>query len=213
MQYRKQIPSKLADENENVDSLINVMDGFEQAKTEVVEKAVRFNKAPLLTDLRWLRKKAEDLGWPPIPDDFTKEQLDAMILNAEHVMALKGSKQGLHYWLWVLTFGNITIDDSAFYPLNKYIIPSDDFYGYVSHFEPLEDYDLFLFSDVSDFGTQTLTVGIETKYHYMRSLRDYIINNLQAFISFVDDSFTFNLSLEPGVYNTYSEPYQYFVIP
>lgn len=213
MQYRNQIPGKLIDENENVDNIVSVFDGLEAYKTEIVEKAVRFNKPPLLTDLSWLRKKAEDLGWPPIPADFKKDQLDAMILNANNVMALKGSKMGLKYFLWVLTFGDITIDDSAFYPQGEYIIPSDNYYGFVSHFTPLESYNLYLFSDFTDFGTQSLTIDIATKYHYMVSLKEYILKNIQSFLSFTPDDFVPTITFAPGPYITYSEPYQYFVIP
>lgn len=213
MQYRNQIPETLLSDNTQLDNFVSVLDGVEVYKTGIVEKAIRFNKAPLLMDLSWLRKKAEDLGWPPVPADFTKEQLDAMILNAEHVMALKGSKMGGVYWLWAITLGNVTVDDTDFYPQGEFIIPSDDYYGYLSHIQSLQAYDLYLFDDYVDFGTQILLIDIATKYHYQASLREYILTNIKEFISFVPEGWEPTLNITPGPYYAYSEPFEYFLIP
>jgi hypothetical protein len=222
MSFRKFIPEQVF-RNSNADNFVKVLDGIEEEKTAIIEKSFRSLKTPLDTNLEWLRKRCEEYGYPKVPFDFTKEQLDAMLLNVENVMALKGSKMGLYYWLWTLTFGKITIDDSQFYPKGRYIIPNDFGFGYVSHVylpttpipipAPQITYTLYLFSDVLDFGKQKLTVTIETKYWNKQSMRDYITDNFRKFVSFIDQNAEIVITFLPGVYNTYSEPYQPFVIP
>lgn len=212
MRYRNQIPPALL-LSPDADKFVLVLDGLEQYKESIVEDSTRFYRPPVFTDLKWLRKKVEDLGYPPVPTDFPKEILDAMLLNAQNVMALKGSKLGLTYWLWTLTFGGITVDDSQFYPLGDYIIPSDLDFGFVSEVAPLTSDTLYLFSDAADFGVQILTIGIATKYVYMLTLRNYIHKHIKEFISFADDNTQINITFVPGTYQSLPDPYQYFVIP
>ncbi len=250
MNYSDRVPPELL-ANPNVENFLKVLDETEKYKEQIVEKSVRFYKAPLLTELALLRSKIKDYGYPAVPEEFPKEILDAILLNMENIMALKGSKVGLQYWLWTLTFGTITVDDTAFYPQGNYIIPSDvdgtgndvnnTGYGYVSFLEDNHSSDalppgmtspewytepyqpLTLFSDVSDFGTQTLIIDIATKYHWLIPLRDFITNNIKKFISFADDNAVITVNFTPGAYvpvNTGILPYtldpeinQYFVIP
>lgn len=211
MKYSNQIPANLLD-NPNAGKLVRVLDELELHKTILLEKALRFYRPILSTDLLWLRRKLEDYGYPKVPSDFTKEQLDAMLLNVQHVMALRGSKEGLIYFLWVLTFGEITVDDSGLYPQSNYIIPGDTYYGYVSHIQPFNPSNLYIFSGVESFGTQTLTVTIKTKYHYMSTLRQYIKDHIREFLNFTDDNVQISITFLPGPYQTYSQPYQLFTI-
>ncbi len=213
MPFRNSIPAGVF-VNQNAEKLVKVFDELEAYKTQEIEKVMRSTKTPLHTNLEWLRKRVEDYGYPIVPYDFTKEQLDAMLLNVENVMALKGSKMGLYYWIWTLTFGNITIDDSNFFPSQDYIIPSDLLFGYVSHIVDAGDSQtLYLFGDANNFGFQVLDITIETKYWQMQSLIDYIQANIKKFISFVDSNAQINITFTPGVYTPYAEPNQFFVIP
>ena len=320
--------------NPNWQKLILVLDNLQLYKNLEIHKAMRFYRPVLSTQLNMLQNKVADLSYPQPPADFPKEILDAMILNAENVMALKASTLGLPYWLWVMTLGDVNVDSSNFYPQADYIIPSDPTYGYLSYnrsngstgyaahsttsqaitagtitlttqsglswaagnyirvyhddthyvigtvsfyagttivihpvrvvgtgtfstwsltdyFAPvsqppaLSSVNLFLFSDVTDFGTQVLNITISTKYAGLYSLAQYLGDNILDFIGFVESgnilvtingypesnplsqvpvgggyvivitsgNATITVSLIPGIYKTYSEPYQYFVIP
>lgn len=198
----------------NWQKLIKVFDELTLYKNKEFHKLQRFYRPPLLTNLNYLRKLVFELGYPKVPTDFPKEILDAMRLNAENVMALKGSRMGLPYWLWVMTFGNISVDDSNFYPHSDYIILSDEERGYVSH-TPENDADfdppLYLFSDAANFGNQELIINIETKYYNLASLEEYLNTHIKEFIHFVDANAVITITLSPGVYTPYDKPYQYFV--
>lgn len=212
MQFRNSIPEEIFT-NPFADKIVSVLDLLKTFKEEELFEAAKFYHPILSADLRALRVLIEDLGYPPVPDDFPKEILDNMILNAQHVNALKGSKLGLKYWLWVLTVGDVTIDDSAFYPVSNYIRPSDDYYGYVSNVSPLGTPDLYLFDGAANFGSQTLDVSIDTPYHTLTSLEAYINEHIEKYISFVSEGSTINIVLNAGSYTTFDAPYQYFVIP
>jgi len=214
MRFKKQIPP-FVDTNEHATKFISVLDGMQEYKEALVEDYTRFYNTPLLTNLLFLRKKAEAYAHPRIPEDFKKEQLDALILNSNDIMALKGSYQGLRLWLWCLTFGNITDNYGDFYPIINYIIPSDEEYGYLSNVVPpeTEPRTLYLFSGADNFGTQSLSISITTKYHWMVSLKKYIEDNIREFIGFTDANTTITIELLPGAYVTNSFPNQYFVIP
>ncbi len=212
MKFRNRIPENILLENPNADKFVTVLDKLNEFKELEVLKHSRFYRSVLLTDYKFLKKRIENYGYPPIPGDFPISVLYNMILNADAVMSLKGTKLGLEYWLWVMTEGEVTVDDSAFYPQGEHIILSDLVDGYVSHFDPLETPDLFLFSDISDFGTQVLTIDIETPHSAITSLENYINDNIKDFISFVSDSATITINFTSGPYVPYAKPYQYFVI-
>ena len=199
----------------NAVKLVKVLDSLEQHKKLLVEKHTRFYNSPLLADKKFLRKKLEDYKHPAIPEDFHKEQLDALLLNSNDIMALKGSYQGLHLWLWCLTFGNVTNNYADFYPTRDFIVPNEvDTYGYVSNIAPPDDFmTLYLFSGVDNFGQQSLSISIDTKYHYMTTLKKYILDNIREFIGFTDANTIITVELYPGIYNSDPFPNPYFVIP
>jgi hypothetical protein len=136
-----------------------------------------------------------------------------MLLNAQTVMALKGSKLGLKFFLWVLTVGDITVDDSSFYPATDFIRLSDTYYGYVSNIDPLASPDLFLFSGSDNFTIQELTIDIATKYDSLTSMQTYIQDHIKKFISFASDSAVITINFTNGPYVVLPEAEQYFVIP
>lgn len=212
MSYRKEIPEVLFEDNTPLDNFVKVLDGVEEYKVGEIEKSARFLKTPLLSDLLWLRKKAEDYGYKNLPNNLVKEQLDALILNANDIMACKGSYEGLYLWLWSLTFGNITINSISFFPLPNYIQLSDLTYGFVSEINPVNNTTLYLFSGVGNFGSSVLDVVINTKYYLQPNLKEYIENHIKDHVGFLDINAVVTITLNNGVYNTSTHPYQYFVI-
>ena len=216
MQFKDHVPPGILNQYPNVENLVKVLDETNSYKQSLLAATETLGK-PVSGNLDYLRQRIEGYGHPTIPDDFPKEILDSLLLNSAEIMRLKGSKLGLRLWLWCLTFSDFSlgIDDSAFYPKPQYIIPGDvDVAGYVSHVTPLEPYNLYLFSgDYQDFGSSTLIIQLPTKYHYMKTLRDYINTHIRKFISFVPENSTTAVVLRPGSYTPFANVNNnYFVI-
>lgn len=217
MKFRDQIPEDLLI-NPYADKFVTVLDGANDFKQEEIEKALRFYRPPLSMNTSFAIKKLQDLGFPPIPSDFPKDVLDALILNAKDINALRGSKIGLELWLWCLTFGSFVIDDSLFYPFPTAIFPSDPDSGYVSWFSPLitptvQNPGLFLFSDMADFGVGQIDIQITTKYDAFASITQYIDDHIREYLTFTDQSTIINITYINGPYVTHAFPHQYFVKP
>lgn len=211
MKFRDHIPPSVL-ENYEVDRLIQVLDELQTYKEISLYKVER-GQTVVGDNLSYLRKRLEDYGHPPIPEDFPKEVVDALLLNSANIMRLKGSRLGLRLWLWCLTFSEPVIDDSSFYPIPSYIILGDhQSNGFVSHLSVDFGYDLYLFSgNAIDFGNSVLLVELPTKYHYMKSLRQYINDNIRKFLSFVSEDADIQVSFSPGSYTSFDEAYPYFV--
>lgn len=217
MNFRERIPSEIL-RNPPVDKFVTVLDETNTYKQQEMQKAFRFYRSPLNTNLKFLIKRLEDEGFPPIPADFPKDVLDALLLNYEDINALRGSRQGLELWLWCLTFGAITIDDSAFMPVNQFIMLSSPTNGFLSRFSPNVVTtpgapDLFLFDDISQFGTSILIVDIVTKYDTNTSIINYINTHIKKYLTFVTSSATITVNFTNGPYVTNTFPHQYFVLP
>lgn len=192
-----------------VENFLKVLDGLQFYKEQEIYKSTRIYNAVLNTNLAHLRKVLSRYGYPEIPEDFPKEILDNMYLNAENVFRLQGSKMGLDYLLRVLTCGEPTINDADFYPKASYIIPGDLDAGYL--FAP-QDYPLntlYLYSGVDNYLPRFLYISIATPYHNLQSLKKYIETNIYRFITFTDENTTVSITLTEGAYvrNPYAEPY------
>jgi hypothetical protein len=218
MKFRDQIPEDLF-ENPYLEKFITLLDELNNYKQSIINKSLRFYRSPLNTNTYFLKRRLEDdYGFPTIPIDFPKDVMDALLLNAEDINAMRGSIQGLRTWLWCLTFGNIVIDDSLFYPVTEFISLSDQQKGFVSKTDPLypntpQDPDLFLFDDLNQFGTSILNITIDTMYHNHPSIPTYINTHIKKYLTFVTSNAVINVTLNPGVYVTNTDPYQYFVKP
>lgn len=213
MNFRDSTPEQVFI-NPNADSFISVLDGLKTYEDLALKKACRFFHPAISTNLDFLRKKVADYGYPPVPEDFPKDVLDALILNAKYNMDLRGSLEGLELWLWCLTFGEITIDASGFYPQPDYILLSDIYYGYASHVSPIDavTYNLYLFTGTDNFGDQEIVIDIVTKYSSNDSIKDYIEANIREFLMFTADDTTITINYTNGPYVTLDTPYQYLTI-
>lgn len=218
MNYTSQTPDEIK-VNPNAEKFLKVLDGMEEYKQIEVDKAHRFYRSPVNFNHLFLRKRLNfDYGFPTIPADFPKDVLDALLLNANDINALRGSKIGLHLWLWCLTFGNITINDTGFYPLPQYLLLDTLDLSYLDQFDPNVATnppaipDLFMFEDVSQFGQTTMTITIQTKYELHPSIPTYITTHLKKYLTFVTSNASIAIAFGPGVYNTNTFPYQKFTV-
>lgn len=213
MKFRDQIPIEIIEGNDNLDNFVTVLDKLNEYKEYQIDRSALFYKSLLIGDVSWLKKRLEDYGYPEIPTKLPKECMDAMLINARNVMALKGSDLGLKFFLWSLTFGEIDIDWSEFYPpVNNLALNEYTGKGHVLAGDPgTEEYVNYLASQEADVGSQILTVNISSKYWNNPHVLSYINNNIRKFLNFTEDSFIFNLQMVQGPYHAIGEPYWYFV--
>lgn len=219
MTYTDQTPEEIPNENPFAKKLLSVLDGVESYKQEEIDLAMRFYRSPVNFNLPFIQKELNSTyAFPSIPVDFPKDVVDALKLGAEDINALRGSKIGLEFWLWCLTFGAITVDDSAFYPLPQYLLLDTVDLSYLDQFTPNVATspptipDLFLFDDISQMGQSVLTIDIATKYYNHPSIPAYITAHIKKYIGFVTSNAIITINFNPGVYNTHSFPYQKFVV-
>lgn len=215
MKFRDRIPEEFLVEGSNIDSLVTTLDALNFYKESKVVEHSLFYKSVLSFDKVWLKKRLDDYGYPPVPSSFPKEIMDTMTLNVKNVMALKGSDLGLRFFLWCLTLGEITIDWSLFYPQANILFLSEFVgKGYLLNKDPNDpstDFVNYLVSNVSDVGSQVLTIGIKTPYYRNETIENYIRSHIQKFLNFTDEAFVLNLTLERGPYYRMPEAFWYFV--
>jgi len=218
MNFTSQTPDEIL-ENPPAKKLLTVLDGVEEYKTIEIAKALRFYRSPINFNLTSLRKQLnDDYGFPTIPADFPKDVIDALKLNAEDINALRGSKIGLTLWLWCLTFGTITVDDSLFFPIPQYLILDSLTNGYLDQFAPNVTTNpptipnLFLFDDVSQNGQTTIVIDIATVYYNHPSIPTYITQHIKKYLTFVTSNAVITVNFTNGTYTTNTFPYPKFVI-
>lgn len=213
MKFRSQIPEQFFEGNNLLDKLVTVLDGTNAYKEYLVDRHSLYYKSLLIGETDWLKKRLEDYGYPTIPDMLPKQCMDALLINARNVMALKGSDLGLRYFLWCLTFGEITIDWSQFYPnVNNLTLSEFTGKGYLLADNPQDtDYVNYLLAADNDLGKQVLNITIKSIYWDNKWVLDYINTNIRKFINFTEENFQFNLEIADGPYFPIIEPFWYFV--
>lgn len=217
MKFRSQAPDEIF-VNPFADKYVTTLDELDEFKQLEIFSANKMYRPPVCFNYKWLRNHLEkNYGFPTIPTDFPKDVLDALYLNAEKIYKLRGSRVGFKLWLWCLTFGNIAVNETGFYPIPEYIILDDIVNGYLDKFDPEipsgpGDPDMQLFDDLNQSGVSAIAVTIATKYSAHVNIKKYITDHVKEYLTFMTTGAVITLTFNPGVYNTYTEPYQYFVV-
>jgi hypothetical protein len=212
MLFSERIPEVLR-EAPNTSKLVKVLDEMQLYKDSEIYKSSRFYNPVLLTNKKFLIRLIEEWGYPAVPQDFPKEILDNMYLNAENVFRLKGSKVGLEYFFRVMTCGEPTINDTLFFPEPEYIIPGDPIAGYTFTTTDFPNDILYLFSGTDSFRPRSLTISVATPYYNLTSLVDYLNKNIYKFIGYVDLNTTVTITLVNGPYVPNPLANQFYVNP
>lgn len=208
--FRNSIP-RVVQDNPAADSFISVLDELRKHKQSLMHKAHRVYNPVLLTNKEFLTKKVSELGYPPVPYGFPKYILDNMYLYAEDVMSLMGSKIGLKLLLWVLTGGDVEVDDSNFYPKEDYIVLGDTELGVLPEGPEYPDDFLYLFSGVDDLTGASIKINIYTPFYENEDLKNYILDNITRFVGFSDDHTIFEITFGLGNFVTNGTVYPYFI--
>lgn len=196
------------------EAFLKVLDGVYDFKRDVVRKASRIYCPPLAMNTAYLRKAAQDLGWPTVPEDFSKLVLDAMILNTESVFSQAGTYRGIDHWLRVITQGEPTYAGRLL-PKELYIVLNDSLRGFFSgsdNWDGTHFLSLFSGSPV-DVIPGNLAIQIATPYAAQLSVKTYLEQTIRQMIGFTNDLTRLTVTLVPGPYvvNPYANPY--FVNP
>lgn len=131
MLFSQSIPEKVL-ENSAASKFVSVLDSLQEYKQGVISDAVRSLNPVLCTNEKWLRKYLTDYGFSDIPKGFPIRVMQQMLLNADTIMRLRGSKLGLEFFLSVCSLGVATIDASGLQQPFELIFLDSTNYGYLT---------------------------------------------------------------------------------
>lgn len=149
-------------QNPQTAQFIQVLDGMNEYKRDIMASALRANSFGVLTDRKVIHRHLADFGIV-LPMDYPMEILIQVLLNAYTFCSTRGSKRGLQFFLSVLSLGEVIIDDSSFYVAPGYLILDSLINGYITgdsekpHFEIISDNAILE-------TTQDLDITIKSQY-------------------------------------------------
>lgn len=161
MLFSQSIPDMVL-ENSAASKFVSVLDSLQEVKQGIISDAVRSFNPILCMNEKWLRKYLTDYGFSDIPKGFPVRVLQQMLLNADTIMRLRGSKLGLEFFLSVCSLGVATIDTSGLYkPLELVFLDSTN-YGYITSNN--SDSRLFLCDNNVLSESSQLLITLRSKY-------------------------------------------------
>lgn len=181
MLFSQSIPDMVL-ENSAASKFVSVLDSLQEVKQGIISDAVRSFNPILCMNEKWLRKYLTDYGFSDIPKGFPVRVLQQLLLNADTIMRLRGSKLGLEFFLSVCSLGVATIDTSGLYkPLELVFLDSTN-YGYITSNN--SDSRLFLCDNNVLSESSQLLITLRSKYFDERHTTeaDAIMRYLQAVI-------------------------------
>lgn len=161
MLFSKSIPDKVL-ENSEASKFVSVLDSLQEVKQGIISDAVRSLNPILCTNEKWLRKYLIDYGFSSIPKGFPIRVMQQMLLNADTIMRLRGSKLGLEFFLSVCSLGIATIDSSELHQPLVFLFPNSINYGYIT--DNNVDNPLYLCDSNILAADSSLRVTLESKY-------------------------------------------------
>lgn len=179
MLFSQSIPDNVL-ENSAASKFVSVLDSLQEYKQGIISDAVRSLNPVLCTNEKWLRKYLTDYGFSTIPKGFPIRVMQQMLLNADTIMRLRGSKLGLEFFLSVCSLGEATIYASGLYKSLKLIFPDSLNYGYITSNNSGNK--LFLCSNNELEETSRLSITLKSKYFddWHNTEADAIMGYLQA---------------------------------
>lgn len=162
MLFSTSIPDKLQ-EHPNVSAFMSVLDALQDFKTEIIAGSFRVNNSAVLMDRKWLLKKLEEFGVTDMPLDYPIQIMRQYLLNADTVFRTRGSKKGLELYCSLLSFGEVTVDDSSFYAEPRLLLLDSYLQGFIT--EDNRDNPLYLCDDSDNINQEvSLRIIIRSRY-------------------------------------------------
>ena len=135
MLFSESVPEKVL-LNRNTQRFLSVMDSLQEYKQGIIGEAIRTFNPILSTNGKWLRKNLADYGFSELPDGFPIRVMQQMLLNANTIMGLRGSKLGLEFFLSVSSLGVGSASTDADVDNFNVLFPDSDLYGYITAEKP-----------------------------------------------------------------------------
>ena len=131
MLFSQSIPDMVL-ENSTASKFVSVLDSLQEIKQGIISDAIRSFNPILCLNEKWLRKYLTDYGFSDIPNGFPVRVLQQMLLNADAIMRLRGSKLGAEFFLSVCSLGEVKVDaDGLISEIDSIYLNSEN-YGYVT---------------------------------------------------------------------------------
>lgn len=156
------IPNRVQ-EHPTTMSFASVLDALQNFKREITAEAFRVNNCGILMDRKWLLKKLEEFGVSNLPIDYPIQIIRQYLLNVDTVCRTRGSKKGIELYCSLLSFGEVTINDSEFFEAPKLLLLDSLVQGFVV--AGTTD-NTFYLCDNTEILTQTLVLKITIKSRY-----------------------------------------------
>lgn len=188
MLFSTSIPEKLQ-EHPNVSAFMSVLDALQDFKTEIIAGSFRVDNAAVLMDRKWLLKKLEEFGVTDMPLDYPIQIIRQYLLNVDTVGRTRGSKKGIELYCSLLSFGEVTVDDSNFYKETTLLLLDSLVQGYITEDNSYGKY--FLCEDNSIIEPSvSLTITIKSRYfngqypNEAATIKAYIENSIGRQLGF-----------------------------
>lgn len=162
MLFSTSIPDKLQ-EYPNVTAFMSVLDALQNFKTEIIAESFRADNAAILMDKKWLLKKLDEFGVTDLPIEYPIQIIRQYLLNVDTVCRTRGSKMGIEFYCSLLSFGEVTVDDSDFYNETELLLLDSETQGYITEDNSKSKYYLCDDSDNLSYEV-TLDISIKSKY-------------------------------------------------
>ena len=162
MLFSDSIPSKLQ-EHPNVSAFMSVLDALQNFKKEIIAGSLRVDNAGVLMDRKWLLKKLDEFGVSDLPLNYPIQIIRQYLLNVDTVCRTRGSKKGIELYCSLLSFGEVTVDDSQFYSDPKVLLLDSLVTGYLTGDNSNLSFYLLDDTDILEEKT-TLKITVKSKY-------------------------------------------------
>lgn len=161
MLFSQSIPDSVL-ENSAASKFVSVLDSLQEVKQGIISDAIRSFNPILCMNEKWLRKYLTDYGFSDIPKGFPVRVLQQMLLNADTIMRLRGSKLGVEFFLSVCSFGVAKIDASRLRSVFRTIYPDSTTYGYITGSKGTDDHKYLIYD--SDDANWAFAISDEQGY-------------------------------------------------
>lgn len=162
MLFSTSIPDKLQ-EYPNASAFMSILDALQDFKTEIIAGSFRVDNSAVLMDRKWLLKKLDEFGVTDMPLDYPIQIMRQYLLNVDTVCRTRGSKKGIELYCSLLSFGEVTVDDSNFYKDTELLLLDSTIQGYIT--EDNSYVNFFICEDNSIIEPSvSLTITIKSRY-------------------------------------------------
>lgn len=191
MLFSANIPDKLQ-EYPNTSAFMSVLDSLQDFKTEIIAESFRVDNSAVLMDRKWLLKKLEEFGVTDVPLDYPIQIIRQYLLNVDTVCRTRGSKKGIELYCSLLSFGEVTVDDSDFYKDIELLLLDSTVQGYIT--EDNSHANFFICEDNSLIEPSVnLTITIKSRY-----FNGQYPNEAKVIKSYLESTIGRNLGFSPN---------------